>query len=126
MQTKSVKWLILLGAALWIANANAATNLVWIGGTGLWNAPANWSPARVPTAIDNVFITNTTTYTVTVPDGVDPTVDSLMLGGASGTQTLSLGRSSLTLNSASVVNANGHQRTGHGQWRTQYRWRCNA
>ena len=46
-----------------------ATDLVWIGGTGNWNAAGNWSPAQVPTAADNAFITNTGTYTVTVPAG---------------------------------------------------------
>ena len=83
---------------------------MWIGGTGNWNAAANWSPAQVPGPADNVFITNNGTYTVTLdkPD-VDPAViGSLTLGGASGTQTLSIGNVVLTLNGASVVNANGH------------------
>ena len=61
----------------------------------------------MPGAGDNAFITNSGTYTVTVPDSVNPTVNSLAVGGASGAQTLSLGRSILTLTAASVVNPNG-------------------
>jgi hypothetical protein len=101
------KWHLLLGATLLAVGVTNAADLVWIGSTGNWDAEANCSPAQVPTVPDNVFITNNTTYTVTVPNGVDSTVASLTLGGASGAQTLSLGRSILTLNSASVVNPNG-------------------
>ncbi len=85
-----------------------AADITWIGGTGLWNNAGNWSPAQLPGAGDNVFINNSGTYTVTLPDAVNATVGSLTLGGTSGTQTLSLGRSILTLNGASVVNPNGH------------------
>ena len=95
---------IALFSALGSANA---TDLVWIGGTGNWDISANWSPAQLPTAADNTYITNTGTYIVTVPNSVNPTVASLVLGGTSGAQTLSLGRSILTLNGASVVNPVG-------------------
>ena len=101
------KWPVIVGTTLLVVAAANATDLVWIGGTGNWNAAANWSPAQLPAAADNVFITNNGIYTVTVPNSVDPTVASLTLGGANGTQTLSLGRSILTLNGASIVNANG-------------------
>ncbi|HEX7469457.1 MAG TPA: putative Ig domain-containing protein, partial [Verrucomicrobiae bacterium] len=102
------KWRGIAGAVLLAtASANAA-DLVWIGGTGNWNAAANWSPAQVPTAADNAFITNNGTDTVTVPAGTTATAGSVSVGGASGTQTLSIDRATLTLNNASVVNANGH------------------
>jgi large repetitive protein len=99
-------WRALIGAAVLSTSVVKAAELVWIGGTGAWNIAGNWSPAQVPTATDNVFITNNGTYTVTV-DVVNPTNASLTLGGASGTQTLSIARATLTLNAASVVNPHG-------------------
>jgi hypothetical protein len=108
--TRPAKWLALIGVTLLAVTAANATDRVWIGGTGLWDAAANWSPAQVPGPADNVFITNVGTYTVTIdkPD-VDPAIiSSLILGGASGTQTLSVGNVVLTLNGTSVVNTNGH------------------
>jgi hypothetical protein len=33
-----------------------AADITWIGGTGNWSVAANWSPATVPGAADNVFI----------------------------------------------------------------------
>ena len=108
MKTVTLKWPVIVGATLLAATTLHAADRVWTGGTGLWNDALNWSPNQVPAAADNVFITNNTTYTVSVPDAVNPTVASLTLGSASGAQTLSLGRSILTLNGASVVNANGY------------------
>ena len=107
MKCNTAKLFWILGAAILAASAANATDLVWIGGTGNWDATANWSPAQLPAAADNVFITNNGPYTVTVPNAVNPTVGRLTLGGTSGTQTLSLGRSILTLNGTSGVNANG-------------------
>ncbi|MFO1512637.1 MAG: MBG domain-containing protein [Verrucomicrobiota bacterium] len=102
----SVRWSAIIGLVLLAVTAHAA-DLVWIGGSSDWNIAGNWSPAQVPTAADNAFITNSGTYTVNVPNAVNPSVASLALGGASGAQTVSLGRSVLTLNGASVVNPNG-------------------
>ena len=99
----------LVAAVLFLAAVANAANVVWIGGTGDWNAPANWSPAQVPGPADNVFITNAGSYTVTIdkPD-VDPTVvASLTVGGDVGPQILSVGNVVLTVNGASVINANG-------------------
>ncbi len=104
--SRGTRFASLLATTLLAMSATAA-DLVWIGGTGNWDAAANWSPAQLPTAADNVFITNTGIYTVSIPNAVDPTVASLTLGGASGVQTLSLGRSILTLNGGSIVNGNG-------------------
>src|SRR5689334_9003163 len=94
--------LVLLTAA----TANA-TDLIWIGGTGNWNAAGNWNPAQIPTAADNVWITNTGTYTVTVPAGTTAINNSLTLGGATGIATLAIDRATLTVNGASVINPNG-------------------
>src|ERR1019366_1581270 len=48
------------------------------------------------------------TYTVTIPQNTPTTVASLTVGGASGTQTLAIDKTTLTLNGASLINANGH------------------
>ncbi len=103
-----LKWGLaaIVATLLGMAGAKAADR-IWIGGTGSWNAAANWSPAQVPTAADTAIITNVGTYTVTVPDRFDSTIGALMLGGATGNQTLSLGRAVLTLNGASAINRNG-------------------
>jgi hypothetical protein len=107
MKTYLRKWHVVLVTTAFAAAGANATDIVWIGGTGSWNAAANWIPNQVPGAADSAFITNSGIYTVLVPDAFNPTVGSLTVGGASGTQTLSLGRSILTLNGASVVNPNG-------------------
>jgi hypothetical protein len=99
---------ILLGVVLLTLTGANAADLVWIGGTGNWNAAGNWSPAQVPTAADNAWITNSGTYTVTVPAGTTATNGSLTVGGASGTQTLAIDRATLTVGGPSVVSANGH------------------
>src|SRR4249920_1555734 len=101
------RWLGTLAlTALTMASASAA-DLVWIGGTGNWNAAGNWSPAQIPTAADNAWITNNGTYTVTIPAGSTATSASVTVGGASGTQDLAIDRATLTINGASVVNPNG-------------------
>ena len=99
---------ILLSIVLLTVTCANAADLVWIGGTGNWNAAGNWSPAQVPTAVDNAIITNIGTYTVTVPAGTTATAGSIAVGGASGTQTLAIDRATLTIGGASVINANGH------------------
>ena len=106
MKLSLKNWQAIVSAiALAAATANA-TDLVWIGGTGNWNAAGNWSPAQVPTAADSAWITNNGTYTVTLPAGTTATSGSLTVGGASGTQTLAIDRATLTLNGASVVKPN--------------------
>ena len=96
---RRAKWPAIIGATLLGVAALNAADIVWIGGTGNWNAAANWSPAQVPGPADNAFITNSGSYTVLIdkPD-IDPTiVGSLTLGGDAGTQTLSVGNVALTL-----------------------------
>ena len=72
---------------------------------GNWFAPVNWSPNGVPGSLDTVNITIDGTYTVSIPTG-SVAVASINLGGASGTQTLSLDTSE-SLTGASSINANG-------------------
>jgi hypothetical protein len=59
----------------------------------------------VPGGSDDAFIIANGTYAVTLD--TSPTINSLTLGGSSGTQTVATAGSTLTLNNASVVNANG-------------------
>jgi len=100
---------MVVGGILLVVATVSATDLVWVGGTGNWNAAGNWTPAQVPGTADNAFITNNGTYTVTVPASTAATAGGLVIGGgAGGTQTLSIDRATLTLNGASVVNTNGN------------------
>src|SRR5579859_5420933 len=55
---------------------------------GSWFTAGNWS-SRVPNSGNDVCITLTDTYVVTM-DGASVTVNSLTLGGVSGSQTLSI------------------------------------
>jgi hypothetical protein len=63
---------------------------------GSWFTPGNWSKGAPPGPEDNACITANGTYTVTMTQtGATGTVEvnSLTLGGASGTQTLAVGSS---------------------------------
>lgn len=74
-------------------------------GNGNWNAAVNWSPARVPQAGDSVVIDVDGTYTVTVDQNA--TIQSLALGAASGTQTLSLNGFDLDVAGDAAVTVHG-------------------
>ncbi|MCC7000878.1 MAG: hypothetical protein IT357_01885, partial [Gemmatimonadaceae bacterium] len=62
---------------------------------GNWSTAANWSLGTVPTATDTVWIRQAGTYTVNVDQAV--TVGRLLLGAASGAQTLSVSANTLTM-----------------------------
>jgi hypothetical protein len=90
------------------AGASHAMTVSWLMPVkGNWNDGPKWSTGTPPQMGDDAVITVAGTYTVTLD--TDPTVKSLMLGGASGVQTLQIGNRTLTLSgpTASVVNANG-------------------
>ncbi len=73
-----------------------AADIVWTNlAGGNWNIPANWSPNTVSTAADNVFITNSGTYTVTI--STSAAAASLVTGGTSGTNTLALNSGALEI-----------------------------
>jgi hypothetical protein len=83
-----------------------AASITWTNTVGgAWSVAANWSPHVVPGTFDDALITTPGTYTVTMD--VSPTISSLTLGAASGQQTLTNNSLGLTVNNASVVNANG-------------------
>ncbi|UCF41797.1 MAG: hypothetical protein JSW43_05595, partial [Gemmatimonadota bacterium] len=75
------------------ATAAAGVTVSWSNGAGGdWSAPANWTPSRVPGAGDTAVIDLAGTYAVAI--AANHTVAALTLGGASGTQTLTLGPAS--------------------------------
>jgi hypothetical protein len=108
MKFSPKQWIAFVSAITFSAFTAHAADLVWIGGTGNWNVAGNWSPAQIPTAADNAWITNSGTYAVSAPAGSTATANSLTLGGASGTQTFSIDRATVTVGpAASVVSSNG-------------------
>ncbi len=79
----------------------------WISSAGgLWNTAGNWSPAGVPTDLNDVVIGDGC-INCTVTLDTNATVASLSLGGSSTKQTLSISGNTLTLNNASSINTNG-------------------
>jgi len=104
---------VLAIAAMLAAGPAAAIDYVWNNASGgNWNVATNWTPNGVPNATtDTATITAAGTYTVTVNTAV--TVNTLTIGGVTGTQTLSLPSTrTLTLQAPSgaavvTVNANG-------------------
>jgi hypothetical protein len=108
LKNRLARWRVLAATFLFVASTASATDLVWVGGSGNWNAAGNWSPAQLPTAADTAIITNTGTYTVTLPPGSTGTAGTITVGGTSGTQTLAIDRATLTIGGVSVINANGH------------------
>ncbi|HUP61678.1 MAG TPA: hypothetical protein VNA69_14805 [Thermoanaerobaculia bacterium] len=85
--------------------AHAAT-VEWTNTSGgNWNVGSNWSTGTVPTSADDVVITSAGTYTVTL--NVTATVNSLTIGGATGTQTLSIPSQTLTVTASANINPNG-------------------
>src|SRR6266446_5434827 len=97
---------IIVAIAVLSVGVAIGSDIVWSSSSGgNWGVAGNWSPNQVPGAGDNVFITNSGTYTVTM--NVGASIGSLILGGASGTQTLLLSGFPLNLAMPSMVNSKG-------------------
>jgi len=84
--------------------------------SGNWTDPTKWSAGHVPLASEDVTINVAGTYTVTIPTITPfPTyfANSLKVGGATGTQTLSIGIAALkvtgafNLGAGDAINLNG-------------------
>jgi hypothetical protein len=103
----SMKAIITLLFLVAVGNIGAdAATINWTNTAGgNWSVAANWSPNQVPGSSDDSVVASNGIYTVTLD--TSPNIHSLMLGGTSGTQTLATAGNTLTLNNASVVNANG-------------------
>lgn len=103
---------VLAAWALAVAAPALAVNYVWNNAAGgNWSTATNWTPNGVPNATsDTATIALAGTYTVTVDASV--TVNTLTIGGASGTQTLAIAGGIVNLNAGGpvatmTVNANG-------------------
>ncbi|MBX7218564.1 MAG: IPT/TIG domain-containing protein [Blastocatellia bacterium] len=72
---------------------------------GSFNVATNWTPNQVPTNLDIAVIDLPGTYTVSVV--ATQALGGLVLGAATGTQTLSLQSGSLTLSGTSTIGSNG-------------------
>ncbi|MBC8106086.1 MAG: hypothetical protein H7Z14_05815, partial [Anaerolineae bacterium] len=76
----------------------------WINAAGgAWTTPANWSNNAVPSVADDVTINLPGTYAVT---GAGSTINSLVLGAATGTQTLNVS-ATLSIAVSSTVGSHG-------------------
>src|SRR5262245_49801279 len=92
--------LSLLGVFLGTAVNSKSATLVWTNTAGgVWNVAANWSPNQVPVAADQVLVTNSGTYTVTVT--ANSSMAGLIFGGPAGTQTLQLTAGTMNVGVAS-------------------------
>ncbi len=79
--------------------------MVWTNTSGgVWHASTNWSPNQIPTASDEVVITNAAAYTVTVEANAAATV---VLGGSGAGPILRHTGGKLTLGSNSRIGAGG-------------------
>ncbi|HXU75457.1 MAG TPA: hypothetical protein VN794_02770, partial [Methylomirabilota bacterium] len=70
---------------------------------GDWNVAENWAPNQVPAGSDTAIITNAGVYTVVLNSG-SATVDSLILGGNSGGQTLALEGGEFSCSGTALIN----------------------
>ena len=92
-------------AILSTAGAYAA-DVIWTNASGGdFSSGANWDTGLAPGPSDHAIITLDGTYTVTLDQNTD--VARLTLGGATGTQTLSMTSRTLTLGGVSSIGSNG-------------------
>ena len=102
--------LLMLAASIQTA---PAPSLRWINPAGgNWSNPTNWSTGVVPGTNNSVLISDGNMYTVVLD--VNATVNTLTLGGSTGTQILSDSTNNLTVSSAANVNAGGVLLIGGG------------
>ncbi|MGL6073361.1 MAG: FG-GAP-like repeat-containing protein, partial [Fimbriiglobus sp.] len=84
----------------------------WLGATGDWDTASQWS-AGVPTAADDAEIVTPGSYGVTLNRSVN--LNGSKLGGASGTQSLSLQGHSLSAQNTIDVGSFGKVQLGGGK-----------
>jgi len=104
---RSAAALLLVAIALPLSVPTAPAAVInWTNTSGgNWNVAANWSTNQVPSTNDIAIITNAGSYTVTL--NTSPTLAGLLLGGASGTQTLAQAGNTLTLDGPGSLGPNG-------------------
>src|SRR5437660_8784753 len=100
-----MKKLLWLATILCCAAVHGA-DIIWTNlSGGTWSATANWTPNQVPTGNDTAWITNNGTYAVT--NNATAAANTLVLGGASGTQTLNHTAGTFSLGNGGSSSANG-------------------
>jgi len=79
-----------LSLGLLSVHSGFALTCIWTGaaGDGIWGNQTNWSTMTVPTASDKVYITNDATFTININD--DIYVSTLIIGGTSGSGTITV------------------------------------
>jgi|GEM_PF-6382008 len=99
----------LLAAALGLltsANPGRAADVHWVNPAGgTFSNGSNWDTGIPPGPGDTAFITLDGTYNVVLDS--DASIHALTLGGASGTQALSLSSRTLTLSGTGAVGSHG-------------------
>ncbi|NOQ97950.1 MAG: hypothetical protein GQ561_07265, partial [Calditrichae bacterium] len=105
MKTLGRLLVVLLLSVFFTNNALTQTTYTWNGGSGDWNVATNWSPNGVPGNTDNVLITASGNYTVTLD--VDTSIADISIGGTSGIQTLSLTGRTFTVNGTAMIGDSG-------------------
>lgn len=100
-----MKTALVIATVFTVLTSRAAV-ITWTNtANGNWSVAANWNPNQVPTTSDTVVVASAGTYTVTL--NVDAAISGFIVGGESGTQTVSLAGRTLTLNGSGTVGPRG-------------------
>ncbi len=84
-----------LAGLAWAGGVSAQTNS-WLGGSGGWQTTNLWSLNQTPSSNQNIVVTNTGTFTVTIDDTTASNfpgtlaISNLTASGTAGTSTLLL------------------------------------
>lgn len=104
---KTLCWKITVSFSIFLISLNnyGQVNYTWSGGSGNWNEATNWSPNGIPGEVDTASINTDGDYTVTLD--VDTTIAKIIIGGESGTQTLSISNRNMTVIEDIEISSNG-------------------
>jgi PKD repeat protein len=100
-----VAWALTLGLLIFGASNVRATDLVWTGTSGDFNAAENWDPAQTPADYDTTLFTNDTSYTVSF-SADSPRMYSAIFTGHAGVVTLDIGTSTWSLTNRFYIGVN--------------------
>jgi hypothetical protein len=93
---------VLLVAPAWCAAQVQHIDWNLVGGSGLWDAAANWSPQNVPDATDELAHVPTVSGATTIDLNTSPNIDGLLIESAMA--TVNLGGYTLTLGPGGLTN----------------------
>jgi hypothetical protein len=88
--------IIAMGLLAGGSSTMAATNLYWVGGSGLFSTASNWDPAQAPATDDTTIFTNDASYAVSF-SGPSPVMDSSIFNNHSGALTINLSGNTWTV-----------------------------